>query len=302
MNVAAPPPGVPDARSIRDAPRRHDALDGLRWWAAPAFADRLAAAGLGTPAALLAARSDDVRRAVGDRVTCRLDVTGSHVGPAHDGPTGFFLKTHADPPGTAVGGGRAEANALMALHRLGVPTLVPAAFAEVVDPDGTVRSGLLTEELAGYEQLDLLLPERFPPSERRDPALRRLVRNTARVARRFHRLGFNHRDFYTCHFMVRELIEEGRPGHFDVRLIDLHRVERRAGHVPFWAGQSRWLVKDFSQLIYSLPPTLPCRERVAFLREYRGGRIDAGGRRLLAAARRKAAGMRRKLGPYREGW
>ena len=276
------------------------------WWFEPAFAPHLASAGMDTAEGLLtnglgegAIDGSDVRRAVGDRITRRLEL------PGPDGaPRGFFLKTHVDPPG-AVPGGRAEAEAVHALRRLGVPTMRPAAFAEVVDPDGSVRSGLLTEELAGYEQFDLLVPERFPGSvrhrsERRDPALRELVVDCAKLARRFHRFGFTHRDFYTCHFFVKERGEE--PGsRWDVRLIDLHRVERRPGGTigaPPW----RWLVKDFAQLLYSIPPTLPCRERAAFFRTYRGGRIDAGGRRLLAAAKRKTAWMRWKLGPYRPGW
>ena len=264
------------------------------YWHDPAFAPHLAAAGMDTPAGLLAAVSDDVRRAVGDRVTRRLEL------PGPDGaPRGFFLKTHREPAGE-ISGGRLEADAARTLWRLGVPTMRPAAFAEVVDPDGAVRSGLLTDELAGYEQLDLLLPERFPTSPQRDPAVRELVRRTAAIARRFHRLGFTHRDFYTCHFLVKEVGE--RPGtRWDVRLIDLHRVERRAGGRP-GSKRWRWLVKDFAQLLYSIPPTLPCRERAAFLRAYRGGRIDAGGRRLLTAAKRKEAWMRWKLGPYRPGW
>lgn len=291
------------------------------WWTDPAFDGHLAAAGMDHPEALLRAGvgndaidSGDVRRSVGDRVTRRLEL------PGPDGATrGFFLKTHVDPPGgsdDAPSGGRAEAEAVLALDRLGVPTMRAAAFAEIVDPDGSVRSGLLTDELVGYEQFDLLVPERFPPAPdgtaARDPALRELVIQCGRIARAFHAAGCTHRDFYTCHFMVKELGD--RPGgRWDVRLIDLHRMQRHplerrfagsaAGAVlgdggPPW----RWWVKDFAQLLYSLPPSLPCRERVAFLRTYRGGRVDEAGRRLLAAARRKVRWMRWKLGPYRPGW
>ena len=266
------------------------------WWADPAFGPCLAAAGMDDVEGLLKAGTGDgdVRRAVGDRVTRRLEL------PGPDGRSrGFFLKTHVDPPGTTPGG-RMEAEAVLALNRAGVPTMRAAAFGEITGPDGSVRSGLLTEELAGYEQFDLLVPERFANAEPRDPALRELTLDCARLARRFHRFGFSHRDFYTCHFFVKEIGDA--PGdRWDVRLIDLHRVERRPGG-PADAPPWRWLVKDFSQLLYSIPPTLPCRERTAFFREYRGGRIDAGGRRLLAAARRKVAWMRWKLGPYRPGW
>ena len=49
------------------------------------------------------------------------------------------------------------------------------------------------------------------------------IGEVADVAGRFHRLGYNHRDFYCCHFFIRETDDGG----FRVNLIDLQRVEHR---------------------------------------------------------------------------
>ena len=76
----------------------------------------------------------------------------------------------------------------------------------------------------------------------------------AEIARRFHAAGYNHRDFYTCHFLVKE----PAPGQFDVRLIDLQRVQRRR-----WFRR-RWIVKDLAQLAYSAP-----RDRIGSERDDR---------------------------------
>ena len=83
----------------------------------------------------------------------------------------------------------------------------------------------------------------------------------ADVASRFHRQGYNHRDLYCCHFFIRE----PRPGDFDVRLIDLQRVQHRAR----W--RRRWIVKDLAQLAYSAPRERVSRtSRMAFIKAYLG--------------------------------
>ena len=98
---------------------------------------------------------------------------------------------------------------------------------------------------------------------RTEPALRRLIVQVADIARRFHAAGFNHRDFYCCHFLVKET----SPGRFDVRLIDLQRVQRRR-----WFRR-RWIVKDLAQLASMSPDDrVGCREKILFLRTYLGVR------------------------------
>ena len=123
------------------------------------------------------------------------------------------------------------------------------AYGEQLLPDGLVESFVLTEELHGYVELDRFLRTRFPAprpgsAAPRDPDLTRLVRQLAALVRRFHQSGFNHRDLYCCHFFLRE----PSPGQFQIKLIDLQRVQHRR-----WLRR-RWLVKDLAKLAWSAPP------------------------------------------------
>ena len=118
--------------------------------------------------------------------------------------------------------------------------------------------------MQGYCELQDFIARRFRAEGVRSvPAtlLRRLIVQVAGIARRFHAAGFNHRDFYCCHFLVKET----SPGRFDVRLIDLQRVQRRR-----WFRR-RWIVKDLAQLASMSPDVyVGCREKVLFLRTYLG--------------------------------
>ena len=64
--------------------------------------------------------------------------------------------------------------------------------------------------------------------------LSRIIRQVAAIARRLHAAGYNHRDLNCYHFLIKEC----RPGAFDIRLIDLQRLQRRR-----WLRR-RWIVKD----------------------------------------------------------
>lgn len=192
---------------------------------------------------------------------------------------------------------RREAERTQQLAALGVPTMTVAAYAERLRQDGTLVAAFLTEELAGFEQLDLFLPQRF--HDRSDLTLRHLIDCVGDAAGRFHRLGFNHRDLYTCHFFVREINSESahESSRFAVHLIDLQRVQR-------WpAGlRRRWVVKDLAQLAYSCPPKLiGPTQRLRFFKRYRGvKRLDASSKRLARSVLRKEAALRRRHGSYRD--
>ncbi len=186
---------------------------------------------------------------------------------------------------------RIEAEITERLAELGVPTMTVAAYAETLRADGTLVAAFLSDELKGFEQLDLFLPNRFrSPS---DHDLRSLLLNVADVAGLFHRLGFNHRDFYTCHFFIRETSR----GRFAVHLIDLQRVQK-------WPKvlRRRWHVKDLAQLTYSTDPRLiRATDRLRFLLRYLGSdRLDARSKRLARQVLQKAAALERKHGPYRD--
>ncbi len=191
--------------------------------------------------------------------------------------TGMYLKKHHTRAwrtriATALGlalpasPGRVEAQNAVALQSLGIDVMPLMAYGEKLRTDGGLESFLLSEELDGYWELQDLVERRFPPRKHGvplDPALRRLIVQVADIARRFHAAGFNHRDFYCCHFLVKET----SPGECDVRLIDLQRVQRRR-----WFRR-RWIVKDLAQLASMSPDDrIGCREKILFLRTYLGVR------------------------------
>jgi heptose I phosphotransferase len=187
--------------------------------------------------------------------------------------------------------GSVEAENVRALESVGIDVMRLVAYGERLRTDGRLESFLLTEELEGYCELQEFIRRRFAPTagrSRHDPDLDRLIEQVAVMARRFHAAGYNHRDFYCCHFLTKEL----SPGVFDVRLIDLQRVERRRYF------RRRWIVKDLAQLAYSAPrDRLGCRHLVIFLRHYLGVRkLRPGDKRLVRAVVRKQLAMERRLG------
>ncbi|MGA2256655.1 MAG: lipopolysaccharide kinase InaA family protein [Thermoguttaceae bacterium] len=162
--------------------------------------------------------------------------------------------------------GRIEAENALALQSLGIDVMPLMAYGEKLHADGRLESFLLSEELVGYCELQDFIQLRFPLRNNGsplEPALRRLIVQVADIARRFHAAGFNHRDFYCCHFLVKEM----SPDQFDVRLIDLQRVQQRR-----WFRR-RWIVKDLAQLVSMSPDDrVGCREKILFLRTYLGVR------------------------------
>ena len=116
--------------------------------------------------------------------------------------------------------------------------------------------------------------------------LHRLIVQVAGIARRFHAAGFNHRDFYACHFLTKEI----SPGQFDVRLIDLQRVQKRR-----WLRR-RWIVKDLAQLASMSPDDrVGPREQILFLRTYLGvSKLRTQDKRLVRDVLAKLSLIRRR--------
>ena len=265
---------------------------------APQYRQLLERARLDDFDALLRTTSGHLMRRLSDRENWRLDLPedGGAVRRA-------YLKKHRSRsiatwmrrrfgigPGRTAG--RVEADFIERLHHDGVPTMNLIAFGERLATDGTLESLLLTEELAGYEQLDKFLDLRFAARTHESvPDLHRLIDRVAEVAGKFHQLGYNHRDFYTCHFFIRE----PAPGEFQVCLIDLQRVQRRS------RLRRRWIVKDLAQLAYSAPADLigPV-QRALFLKRYLEiANLDFDEGRLARSVLRKERWMNFRLGPYR---
>ena len=144
-----------------------------------------------------------------------------HLVDARCGPSSAPVRA-SRPPGSRP----SHAGSLSAL---GIDVMRLVAYGERLRSDGMLESFLLTEELAGYVELqEFLCGGGFRPSAARRAAATRTcggsLDQVADIARRFHAAGFNHRDFYCCHFLVKET----SPGEFDVRLIDLQRVAAAA--------------------------------------------------------------------------
>lgn len=272
-------------------------VDPGRLWCDARDLPALEQAGLTTFDALLATTNGRLLRALDDRENWRLELQDTrrtyraylkkhHIRTRW---TRFCARMGGPIPATA---GRVEASNIHRLNRAGIPSMRLIAFGEELHADGRLESLVLTEELAGYTQLDHFLRARFTADELSQPAgaeaLHRLIREVARVANKFHRLGYNHRDFYCCHFFIRE----GLLGSFRVHLIDLQRVQHRR----FW--RRRWIVKDLAQLAYSAPRELiGCKERVAFLHAYFGVRkLLPEQKRLVRQVVFKQRWMERTLG------
>jgi len=270
--------------------------DGKMWMDAR-FRSALEGAGLGGFEAVMAWTDGRCLRVLEDRENWRLELR------AQGQPVrGFYLKKHhvrtwqsrvqaklGGAPGESAG--RVEASNARRLADTGIGVMDVVAYGETLRGDGRLESFVLTEELEGYAPLDDFLRRRFvplPPGRRaaRADDLKQLIRQVALLAREFHGAGYNHRDFYCCHLFVREC---GR-GRFEVKLIDLQRVQRRR----WW--RRRWLVKDLAQLAFSAPrDRIKCTHRLAFVRDYLGvQRLRPCDKRLIRQVLAKQRRMERR--------
>jgi heptose I phosphotransferase len=272
--------------------------DGKMWWD-DRFRLGLCRAGLSGFEAVMASLAGECLRALEDRENWHLELTD-----AAEQPYGVYLKKHhvrnwrsrlraklgAGPGETA---GRIEAQNAESLAAEGIGVMNLVAYGEKLHRDGLTESFVLTEELEDYTELGQFLHRRFPPCRSqegspRDHDLDRLIRQLALTVRRFHAAGYNHRDLYCCHFFIREP-ERGR---FEIRLIDLQRVQYRRRF------RRRWLVKDLAQLAWSAPRiALKCTHKMAFMRHYFGVRkLRPRDKRLIREVLSKQQVMERRLG------
>ena len=268
-----------------------------RMWVDQEYEAELKQVGLASFEAVMNSADGRLLRTLPDRENWRLELTGE--GRRHV----LYLKKHRTRSlveqvrywfGTrwAVTAGRIEADNVAALKRAGIDSMRVVAFGEQVT-GGVAESFFMTEELRGFTQLDHFMRQRFVPAAERtrpDHELTVLVASVADVARRFHAAGFNHRDFYCCHFFIQEIPS----ARFFVRLIDLQRVEQRR-----WLRR-RWVVKDLAQLAYSAPRERITRTlRMAFIKRYLGvRRLSAADKRFIRQVLRRQRAMQRRLGAH----
>ncbi|MDJ0723069.1 MAG: lipopolysaccharide core heptose(I) kinase RfaP [Desulfobacterales bacterium] len=187
---------------------------------------------------------------------------------------------------------RNEWRALGELEAIGVPTMRRVALGCRGWNPARRRSFLITEALENTVSLEDLCKQwrHCPPS----PVLKRaLIAEAARIARRLHAAGLNHRDFYLCHLLLERrsdgrVTDEQAPRLY---LIDLHRVRRRR-RLP-----RRWRVKDIAGLYFSSHPAgLTRTDRLRFIRAYTGQPLRAalaeGGKFWRQVARKRDQDLR----------
>ncbi len=183
-----------------------------------------------------------------------------------------------------------EWQAIERLHSLGVPTMKAVAFGSRGLNPARRKSFIVTEELSNTLSLEDMCKDH--PELVSDPRLRRrLVECVAAIAKTLHENGVCHRDFYLCHFLLRQ--EPRDPPHLS--LIDLHRAQIQK---PL---SRRWIVKDLAGLYYStLAIGLDRRDLLRFIRHYSGQRLKftlRTERGLWSEVEQRARRMFDKLGP-----
>jgi heptose I phosphotransferase len=158
------------------------------------------------------------------------------------------------------------------------------AGAERENPCGSV---LGVRELVGYLPLHIYVPgplARMPEPER-SRRKRALIARLADTARRLHGRRYYHRDFYLCHFFLRD--DPAATDGFDLVLIDFGRLlHSRLG---------RWQIKDLAALLFSTDIAgVSPKDRLRFFKQYLGvKKLDADGRALLRRVTAKADRYRR---------
>lgn len=252
----------------------------------PEFRERLKAIGLTSfaDAAALAPTDDHVQKQGRSTGRYRLEIDGETLS--------LYVKKHFRLPWwlrrfaplRAFPGPQEWANLKIA-ESLGVR--VPQAVFAGAEREHACGSVLAVRELEGYLPLHIYVPGPLarmaePEGTRRKRAL---IARLAEAARRLHGSRYYHRDFYLCHFFLRD--DPTAADGFDLVLIDFGRLlHSRLG---------RWRVKDLAALLFSADlKGVTARDRLRFFKRYLGvKKLDAGARSLLRRIVAKAERYRR---------
>jgi heptose I phosphotransferase len=153
-----------------------------------------------------------------------------------------------------------EYEAIRHCEQHGLKTMTPAAVYKQGKNPATCRSFLITDELDNMIDLETLAAnwELYIDSLK---TKRRLIKAVAKIAAAMFDSGMNHRDFYICHFMLKQdTLHDETPALY---LIDLHRAQIRK-KVP-----RRWLIKDLAGLYFStMDLPLTRQDYFYFLKEF----------------------------------
>lgn len=196
----------------------------------------------------------------------------------------YFLKTH-----TGVGwqeiiknlfyfrlpvlGAMNEWHGAHHLQRLGIDTLTIAGYGTASGNPARRRSFIITDEISDTQSLEEFCSawKHRPPRQPHEIRYKRwLIENLAKIARRLHNSGANHRDFYLVHFLLQPGLKDGvlHPDASRLFVIDLHRMQLRR------KTPKRWKIKDVAGLHYSsMDLGLTARDRLRFVRLYSQGSL-----------------------------
>ncbi len=205
-----------------------------------AFLHLLEDSGLDSFAALMEREGGTVFKKKKARSVVRFELDGK------EGKKAFYLKRHFEPEadrgGRGLGrflkskrpeDGRNEWERIIELTDAGFQTMVPVAYGDNGDGSLTV-----TEEIYDAVRVEDHIPSLSGRGKGAVKEKRDIIERVARLAARFHAMGFNHQDFYLGHIFI-------RPASGELFLVDLQRVQRRDPPVE------RWIVKDLAQLVFS---------------------------------------------------
>lgn len=247
------------------------------------------------PFAAVTSLEGEIYRQLDGRTTLRFEHQGS----------AYFAKVHR---GIGIGeilknllylrlpvmGAENEWHAIRRLEALGVETMTAVAFGSRGWLPWRRLSFLITRALEPAEELDAWCRRHLAAEPVRQR--RRLARRLGDISRTLHDNGFNHRDYYLCHFLMDQSAAFADTPVADrpLYLIDLHRAQMRR-RTP-----RRWRLKDLAGLYYSARLAgFDARDALAFWRRYSSGDgpprpVNRRDRKLWAAVRRRARALYRK--------
>jgi heptose I phosphotransferase len=185
----------------------------------------------------------EIYREYGKRTTKNFQFAQKSYFLKFHGPIGWFeIFKNLFQFKVPVVGALREFEALSHLKKHKIDSLEVQGFGNKGLNPANSSSFLITEELYGTISLeDFFLQDRHKelfPTQRR-----KLIKHVAKLIRKMHLSGLNHRDLYLCHLHIKKDIDFND---IKVYLIDLHRAQIRS-NVP-----ERWLVKDLGGFFHSI--------------------------------------------------
>lgn len=187
-------------------------------------------------------------------------------------------------------GARNEWEAIQRIQELNLATMNAVAFGERGWNPAQRESFIITEDLSDTISLEDYCKEW--KSSAADARIRRkLIEQVAYIARKLHKNGVCHRDFYLCHFLLHPAVEPFPK----LSLIDLHRALIRKNL------SQRWVIKDIAGLLYSVKEIgLSHRDLLRFMRHYHGKSLREAikdNEQFWSIVTQRADVMLAKLGP-----